>query len=194
MTFLRSYLIKDMSGSCALPRIGGFMNSRTLGAALIAALVSATFYSHAASAATLLADGTYQNANDLTRINNGSTVLEFLDLPLTTAQTPTQALATYGSAGFTLATASQVTALFDAFGIVYGFVPDDVYDLGAVPNAASFVSHLGATQFGTYRRANSMRALAPTFVLDVHKILSTTTTSPSLLPSLVPLWSGPPPW
>jgi hypothetical protein len=102
-----------------------------------------------AKAATLLADGTYQNANDLTRINNGGTVLEFLDLPLTTFETPTQALATYGSAGFTLATASQVTALFDAFGIVYGFVPGDVYDLGAVPNAASFVSHLGATQFGT---------------------------------------------
>jgi hypothetical protein len=103
-----------------------------------------------AKAATLLGSGTYQTTNDLTRIDVGGIVLDFLDLPLTTGQTPTQALATYGSAGFTLATDVQVSALFSAFGIAYGFAPGDVFSLSVDgPTAANFISYLGATQFGT---------------------------------------------
>ena len=101
-----------------------------------------------ARAATLLADGTFNAANDLTRIDNGGTVLEFLDLTATSqGLTKAQATALYPT--FTLATEAQVTALFSAFGIVYGVTAGNVFDLGAVPNAATFVSHLGATQLGT---------------------------------------------
>jgi hypothetical protein len=103
-----------------------------------------------AKAATLLADGTYSTPGDLTRIDNGGTVLEFLDLTLTDGGfNEAGALATFP--GFHLGTQAEVSALFSAFGIVYPLVlnPGDVVDLGAPANAASFVSHLGATNLGT---------------------------------------------
>lgn len=99
-----------------------------------------------AKAATLLGNGTFLTPNDLTLIDNSGHVLEFLDLPTTVGQTEAAALATFSGAGFTLATAMQVSALFDAFGIVYNFVPGTVVDLGASASArASFQSFLGAT-------------------------------------------------
>jgi hypothetical protein len=101
-----------------------------------------------AKAATLLGTGTYQTTNDLTRINDGGTVLEFLDLTATDGGlTRAQAEAAYPT--FTLATVAQVTALFDAFGIAFSFSAGVLVDLGAVPNAATFVSYLGATNLVT---------------------------------------------
>ena len=98
-----------------------------------------------AKAATLLADGTLNVANDLTRINNGGTVLEFLDLTVTNGAGEAGALIDHP--GFTLATEAQVIALFDAFGIAYiSPPPNDFVVLSPDPaNVVNFVSHLGAT-------------------------------------------------
>jgi hypothetical protein len=122
------------------------LNAPLVAAAVFASALSIGLAAPAAKAATLLGNGTFQVANDLTRIDNSGTVLEFLDLPTTLGQTEAAALATFGPAGFTLATATQVSALFDAFGIVYNLVPGTFVDLGASASArASFISFLGIT-------------------------------------------------
>jgi len=111
------------------------------------ALVAFTFAPSAPSrAATLLGSGTFNVAGDLTRIDDGGNALEFLDLSVTVGQSEAAALAAYGSAGFTLATAGQVAALFDAFGIVYNFVPNSYVELGASVSASTnLVNYLGVT-------------------------------------------------
>jgi hypothetical protein len=73
-------------------------------------------------------------------------VLEFLDLPATKGLTEAAALA--ANPGFTLATAGQVSALFDAFGITYNFIPGGFIDLGGEAGASDFISYLGATNSG----------------------------------------------
>ena len=114
-----------------------------------------------AKAATLLADGTYQNANDLTRIDNGGTVLEFLDLTATQGLSLISNLATFQSAGFSVATDTQVSALFSAFGITYNFVPNGFVVLSAAPGRAEFISHLGGTVAGN--TASMGQFIAPGF-------------------------------
>jgi hypothetical protein len=108
-----------------------------IGAALIA--VGTT-----AQAATLVGAGTYASANDLTRIDNGGAILEFLDLTVTKGQSVATATGTYGGAGFAVSNAAQITALLDAFNIVYAFVPGASTEI-TVPAgmAASFVNYLG---------------------------------------------------
>lgn len=101
-------------------------------------------------AATLLSDGTLDSAGDLTRIDLGSSVLEFLDWTSTAGQSVTTALATYSAAGFTVANEGQIASLFDAFGMVYGFTPYGAFDLtgsGYVTpaQATAFTGSVGAT-------------------------------------------------
>jgi hypothetical protein len=129
--------------------LGIFVSATTLGAAK-------------AATATLLADGTYSTLNDLTRINDGGTVLEFLDLTATQGLSPLSNLTTYQSAGFSVATDTQVGALFSAFGITYNFVPNDFVVLSAAPGSeAQFISHLGGTVAGN--TASMGQFIAPGF-------------------------------
>jgi hypothetical protein len=120
-----------------------------LGAALIAA-------GTAAQAATLVGDRTYATTGDLTRIDDGGALLDFLDLTVTKGQTVATATGTYGGDGFAVANAAQITALLDAFGIVYAFNPGSFADLGASgASAAAFGASLGITyaanaSLGTY--------------------------------------------
>jgi hypothetical protein len=51
-------------------------------------------------AATLLPDGTFATAGDLTRVDTGSAILEFLDWSVTDGQSVATALANYSGAGF----------------------------------------------------------------------------------------------
>ena len=56
-----------------------------------------------AQAGTLIGTGTLLTTDDLTRVQVGSSVLEFLDLSTSKGQSWTTALANYGSYGFTVA-------------------------------------------------------------------------------------------
>jgi hypothetical protein len=115
----------------------------------------------AAQAATLVGNGTYAVANDLTLINDGGSTFEFLDLSFTKGQSVTAALSTYGDDGFAVADENQITALLDAFGIVYAFVTGGSFNnLGVASSvAASFTASLSTTfrsnaSFGTYANAS----------------------------------------
>lgn len=92
------------------------VRSALLAAGLISAATSV-------SAATLLGTGTYLATDDLTRIDDGGTVLQFLDLTATIGQSASEAAAAYASAGFSVAGVDQMVALLDAFGMIYPFVP-----------------------------------------------------------------------
>jgi hypothetical protein len=116
----------------------------------------------AAQAATLVGNGTYAVANDLTLINDGGSTFEFLDLSFTLGQSVTTALSTYGGDGFAVADEDQIIALLDAFDIVYAFIADggSFNNLGVASSvAASFTASLSTTfrsnaSLGTYANAS----------------------------------------
>jgi hypothetical protein len=92
----------------------------------------------------LLGTGTLNNVDDLTRIQVGGNVLEFLDLSATSGSTVASAVSTYGGYGFHWATGSEVTNLYSAFGITYANSLGALSDLGATPaQRTRFVGYLG---------------------------------------------------
>jgi hypothetical protein len=104
----------------------------------------------AASSATLLADGTLNSAGDLTRIEDGGVILEFLDWSVTRGMSVTSALASYSGAGFAVANETQMSALFDAFGMIYAFSAGESVNLTASGNvtdaeATAFTATVGTT-------------------------------------------------
>jgi hypothetical protein len=112
----------------------------------------------AAQAATLVGNGTYAVADDLTLINDGGSTFEFLDLSFTKTQSVASALSTYGGDGFAVADENQITALLDAFGIVYKFIADgdSFTNLGvAFPVAASFTASLSISYFSNASFGNA---------------------------------------
>lgn len=121
--------------------------------ALSAAVLLGALLSPPASAGVLVGTGTYLATDDLTRIQVGSNVLEFLSLTTTEGVSVADALTAHGGAGFRWATGSEVNELFDAFGFAYAVTvgpgPNNTTILGATPVQASlFVSYLGNTYAG----------------------------------------------
>lgn len=103
-----------------------------------------------AGAATLIGSATLNGPGDLTVIDDNGTIFEFLDLSATDGLSVTAALA--ANPGFALATETEVTALFGAFGIAYAFTPGpgtfDTTDIsGSVTDAEAtlFMNTLGLT-------------------------------------------------
>jgi PEP-CTERM motif len=110
------------------------------------ALLAGAAMINPARAGVLLGNGTFSVANDLTRVQVGGTVLEFLDLTATNGFSVVDALTSFGAAGFTWATGAQFAELFSAFGITYGVLTNNVVTPVATPTArADFVSYLGNT-------------------------------------------------
>lgn len=99
------------------------------------------------SAATLLSPATLNSTDDLTRIDDGGTVLEFLDLTATQNISIPDAVSAYAGDGFSLATEAQIIALLDAFGIGYAWSEGGVELVSVSTNAqrVAFVESLGAT-------------------------------------------------
>lgn len=98
-----------------------------------------------AQAGVLIGSATLLTADDLTRVQVGGNVLEFLDLSATNGLSWTAALSTYGSYGFTVAFAAAVSELFDAFG--FAFLSTGSVSILAATGAqsASFDAYLGET-------------------------------------------------
>lgn len=80
---------------------------------------------------TLVGNGTLNTANDLTIIQDGSTVYEFLDLTPTYGLTIAAATAAFSGQGFRWANGMEVALLFSAFNITYGIIPENIYFMGA---------------------------------------------------------------
>jgi len=114
---------------------------------VIAAAALSVFAVPAAMATgVLLGTGTLNTTDDLTRIQVGSNVLEFLDLSTTSGSTVSAAVSAYSGNGFHWATGSEVSDLYSAFGITYANSPGAVSDLGAgLAERTSFVGYLGQT-------------------------------------------------
>ena len=108
-----------------------------------------------AQAGTLLGTGTLLTTDDLTRVQVGSTVLEFLDLSTSKGQSWSTALMNYGSFGFSVAFARDVSELFGAFGIVFPGMPGGVTVSATAAQSASFDAYLGLTfaraSLGSYK-------------------------------------------
>jgi hypothetical protein len=100
-----------------------------------------------AQADTLLGSGTLNNPNDLTRVQDGATIHEFLDLSATKGQTLIDSLAMYGGQGFRFANSDEVSGLYSAFGFSYvSPSPDGLVELfPTLAQSTNFVSYLGAT-------------------------------------------------
>ena len=109
----------------------------------------------AAQAGTLLGSGTLLTTDDLTRVQVGGSVLEFLDLSTSNGQSWTTALANYGSFGFSVAFARDVSELFGAFGIAFPGMPGVVTVSATAAQSASFDAYLGLTtasaSLGSYK-------------------------------------------
>ena len=109
----------------------------------------------AAQAGTLLGTGTLLTTNDLTRVQVGSSVLEFLDLSTSNGQSWTTALANYGGFGFTVAHDSAVSELFGAFGIAFPGMGGVATVSATTAQSASFDAYLGLTapraSLGSYK-------------------------------------------
>jgi len=118
-------------------------------AGIVGAVLALTAPFGAVSAATLLPAGTLNTTDDLTRIDDAGTVLEFLDVSATTGQTSASALSTYSASGFAVATFAQVTSLFDAFNITLPSFPSTSVSFSVVSaDAANAIDALGATFTG----------------------------------------------
>ena len=108
-----------------------------------------------AQAGTLIGTGTLLTTDDLTRVQVGSSVLEFLDLSTSNGQSWTTALANYGGYGFTVAHNSAVSELFGAFGIAFPGVGGLATVSATAAQSASFDAYLGLTasraSLGSYK-------------------------------------------
>lgn len=100
----------------------------------------------AMASSILLGTGTYTIADDLTRVQTGGNVLEFLDLSRTASQSVATAVGTFSAGGFRWATGAEVSQLFDAFGISYAVAPNNSVTLsGTTAGRVNFVLYLGET-------------------------------------------------
>ncbi len=123
--------------------------------ATLCAFVLAMTASQGSPGATLLPDGTFRAPGDLTVVQEGSTVYEFLDLTASLNLNVNDAIAAFQSDGFSWADASEMTVLLSAFNIAYSINPGDVSQLmpadgmswtpGTFASAtSSFLNHLGS--------------------------------------------------
>lgn len=122
------------------------MQTRILRSLNVVLTVALLFVVNHVSAGVLIGNGTLNNANDLTIIQDGGITYEFLDLTYTDGQSVASALGTYSGDGFTWATGAEVSSLFDAFGITYAITSQAITDLGITTAIGqNFIDYLGIT-------------------------------------------------
>ena len=114
--------------------------------AIAAIAAGATLSTPAAAVPVLLGNATLNSADDLTVIQDGGQVLQFLDFSATQGASVANSLATYGASGFRWATGVEVAQLYAAFGFTYQSIATTFAILNVpAANAASFTSYLGTT-------------------------------------------------
>ena len=112
----------------------------------IAVLSAAALTTPASATPLLIGSASLNLANDLTVIQDGNQVLQFLDLTSTQGMTIANAVSTFSGDGFHWASGAEVAQLYGAFGITYQSVVKDAIFL-SVPSvqAAAYTSYLGTT-------------------------------------------------
>lgn len=112
----------------------------------IVVLSAASLATPASATPLLIGSATLNLANDLTVIQDGNQVLQFLDLTSTQGMTIANAVSAFSGDGFHWASGAEVAQLYGAFGITYQSVVKDVIFL-SVPSgqAAAYTSYLGTT-------------------------------------------------
>ena len=112
----------------------------------IVVLSAASLATPASATPLLIGSATLNLANDLTVIQDGSQVLQFLDLTSTQGMSVANAVGTFGAKGFHWATGTEVALLYGAFGITYQSVVADVHFLTVqAAQATAYTSYLGIT-------------------------------------------------
>ncbi|CAD5370565.1 Putative secreted protein with PEP-CTERM sorting signal [Rubrivivax sp. A210] len=115
------------------------------GSLAVAATLGTLAAPSAFAVGVLLGSGTLNTPGDLTRIQVGPGVLEFLDLSVTRGSTVAAAVNTYAPFGFHWAKRVEVSDLFDAFGITYASQANSVVSMAAtVAQRSSFIDQLGS--------------------------------------------------
>lgn len=105
----------------------------------------------AAASPLLLGTGTVDTLNDITIVQDGARILEFLDLTSSYGKTVASAVNEHASQGFRWANGSEVSTLFGAFNITYGIETAAVHNLGASnADAALLADYLGHAASGKY--------------------------------------------
>lgn len=123
--------------------------------AALCAFVLAMMASQGSSGATLLPDGSLRAPGDLTVVQEGGTLYEFLDLTATLNVHVNDAIAAFQSDGFSWADASDMTVLLSAFNIAYSINAGDISHLLPADGTSwtpdtfasatsSFLNHLGS--------------------------------------------------
>ena len=114
--------------------------------AIAAIAAGATLSGPVVAVPVLLGSATFNTADDLTVIQNGAQILQFLDLTSTQGTSVANSIATYGASGFHWATGVEVASLYSAFGFTYQSIPAAPAILTvSAANAANFTSYLGTT-------------------------------------------------
>jgi hypothetical protein len=107
------------------------------------ALVACMLASTTAHAALLVGTSTLNRADDLTVIQAEDRTFEFLDLQATMGSSHVEALAKFGSKGFTIATSQDMGWLFESFGFSYGNMAESYVTLDVThAQARNFTTHL----------------------------------------------------
>lgn len=113
---------------------------------LIAATIALGVLSGAGQAATVLPDGSLDGLINLTRIDTGSTTLEFLNLSATNNMSIADAENAFSASGFFAASIIQASELFDAFGFSGVTLPNiGGTSLFSGGDAAALASQVGFT-------------------------------------------------
>lgn len=113
---------------------------------ILAIVAGATLSTPAAAVPVLLGNATLNSADDLTVIQDGAQVLQFLDFAATQGVSVANSIATYGASGFRWANGVEVDQLYAAFGFTYQSIATTFAILNVpIANAASFTSYLGTT-------------------------------------------------
>ena len=112
----------------------------------IAVLSAAALTTPASATLLLIGSASLNLANDLTVIQDGNQVLQFLDLTSTQGMSVATAVGTFGGDGFHWATGNEVAQLYAAFGFSYESAAARITPLVVSPDGvANFTSYLGVT-------------------------------------------------
>ena len=113
---------------------------------ILAIVAGAALSTPATAVPVLIGNATLNSADDLTVIQDGAQILQFLDFATTQGTSVANSIATYGASGFRWANGLEVAQLYAAFGFTYQSIATTFAILNVpAANAASFTSYLGTT-------------------------------------------------
>jgi hypothetical protein len=112
---------------------------------LLTSLALASCFTAAQATPILIGSSTLATSNDLTVVQDVTSTYQFLDLSSTIGWSQAEALAKYGSQGFSLGTSADAARLFSSFGFSFADSSSYVKLNVSASQATSFTRYLGTT-------------------------------------------------